>query len=108
MTTPVEVSTLWSIWNRTKQGLGFVRRRFEKIAALEARVTALEAALARCPAEGCPFCGARAFRLKEVMMRGEMEVWQCGECNTDREYRYDLPGQLPPGSNPNRSIKPKR
>ncbi len=84
------------------------RKRFEKYAALEARVTALEAALARCPGEACPFCGARAWRFKDVQMQGIMEVWQCGECQKERDYRYDLAGQLPPGANPNRNVKPRR
>jgi hypothetical protein len=108
MATPIEVGALWGYWSKAKQGFGFLRRRFEKFAALEARVAALEAALSRCPGEACPFCGIREWRLKDVMMRGEMEVWQCGECKKEREYRYDLPGQLPPGVNPNRAVRPKR
>jgi ribosomal protein L37AE/L43A len=104
MTTPIEVGTLWSIWNKAKQCLGFLRRRFEKYAALEARVTALEAALARCPGEACPFCGARTFRLKEVIkresivMRAALEIWKCAECQNQYEYRYDEPGRIPPGA----------
>ncbi len=63
---------------------------------LKSRVAALEAALARCPGEACPFCGARAWRVKEVEMLGECEIWHCQECQKEREYRYDLAGQLPP------------
>src|SRR5258708_16680300 len=108
MTTMSEVGTVWGIWSKVEQGFGFARKRFEKYAALEARVTALEAALARCPGEACPFCGARAWRFKDVQMQGIMEVWQCGECQKERDYRYDLAGQLPPGANPNRNVKPRR
>jgi hypothetical protein len=62
----------------------------EKMKALEDRITSLESALARCPAEGCPFCGALAFRLDRVDMNGQHEVWKCGECQKNREIRHDL------------------
>jgi hypothetical protein len=62
----------------------------EKMTALEARITSLEAALARCPAEGCPFCGALAFRLSHVDMHGQREVWHCLECQQEKEIRHDL------------------
>src|SRR5262245_28210128 len=58
--------------------------------ALEERVAALEADLARCPAEGCPFCGARAWRLDTVDMHGMREERKCGECGKTREIRHDL------------------
>jgi len=104
MTTPIELGTLWGIWPKVKQGFGFARKRFERYAALEARVTALEAALARCPGEACPSCGARAFRLKSVSRRqsavaqGQTEIWKCAECQNEYEYRYDEPGRRPPGA----------
>lgn len=78
-----------------------------KTRAIEERVTALEASLARCPAEGCPYCGARAWRLERTMMWGQCEIWHCLECSKKREYRYDLPGQLPPGATPNKLTKAK-
>jgi hypothetical protein len=61
-----------------------------KMKALEDRMASLEAALARCPAEGCPFCGARAFRLERVDMHGQREIWECGDCGKKREVRHDL------------------
>jgi hypothetical protein len=61
-----------------------------KFKALEERVASLESALARCPAEGCPFCGARAFRLQDVDMQGDREIWHCGECDKTKEIRHDL------------------
>jgi hypothetical protein len=63
----------------------------DKFKALEERIVSLEAALARCPAEGCPFCGARAFRLDRVDMFGQREIWLCGECQKKREIRHNLP-----------------
>lgn len=76
------------IWQRTP---------FAKIAALNTRVAALEIALAKCPAEGCPFCGARAWRLQEVMFNGEGERWHCLDCGKQRDYRLDLAGRDAPG-----------
>ena len=61
-----------------------------KMKALEERMAILEATLARCPAEGCPFCGARAFRLDHVDMHGQREVWKCGDCEKEKEVRHDL------------------
>jgi ribosomal protein L37AE/L43A len=58
----------------------------EKVQALEARIASLEATLARCPAEGCPFCGALAFRLERADMHGTREIWQCAECGKKREF----------------------
>lgn len=61
-----------------------------EIDALKERISSLESALVRCPAEGCPFCGARAFRLERVDMHGQREVWKCSECQKQREVRHDL------------------
>jgi ribosomal protein L37AE/L43A len=58
----------------------------EKVQALELRIASLEAVLARCPAEGCPFCGALAFRLERVYMHGTREIWHCEECGKKREF----------------------
>jgi hypothetical protein len=62
----------------------------DKVKGLEGRIASLEAVLARCPAEGCPFCGALAYRLEDVDMNGQREVWKCGECQKEREIRLDL------------------
>lgn len=61
-----------------------------EVDALKQRITALEAALARCPADACPYCGERAFRLAHQDMSGEREVWECGECKKQAELRLDL------------------
>src|SRR5262249_54236733 len=57
---------------------------------LKQRVAALETALSRCPADGCPYCGARAFRWEHQDMHGRREVWECGECKRKAELRLDL------------------
>jgi hypothetical protein len=66
-----------------------------KMRALEERMASLEAALARCPAEGCPFCGERAFRLDRVDMHGQRELWKCGKCEKVKEVRHDLMNPRP-------------
>jgi hypothetical protein len=80
--------------------LGKVWKRynpFGQMTELRERVAALEKALERCPGEACPFCGARSWRLKVAEMQGTAEDWHCLECKKEREYRYNRPGQLPPG-----------
>ncbi len=69
----------------------------EKVKGLEERIASLEAALARCPAEGCPYCGALAWRLDHVNMNGQREVWKCSECQKQREIRLDLLNRGPSG-----------
>jgi hypothetical protein len=69
-----------------------------KMKALDERMAALEAALARCPAEGCAFCGARAVRLDRVDMHGQREQWKCGECGKVREIRLDRGGRRGPAT----------
>jgi hypothetical protein len=81
--------TLGKLWKRCNP--------FGQMTELRERVAALERALERCPGEACPFCGARSWRLKEAQMLGRAEDSHCLECKQEREYRYDLPGQLPPG-----------
>jgi hypothetical protein len=71
----------------------------DKFKLLEERVTSLESALARFPAEGCPFCGARAFRLLHVDMNGQREFWHCDECQQKKQIRHDLDAK-------NRSVRP--
>jgi hypothetical protein len=61
-----------------------------EVDGLKQRIAALEAALARCPADGCPYCGARAFRLQRQDMHGQREIWQCGECQGKAELRLDI------------------
>ena len=60
----------------------------ERIAALEKRVADLESKLARCPGEGCPYCGALAMRLETSERSHSLygrfgareERWRCQEC----------------------------
>jgi len=60
----------------------------ERIAALEKRVADLESKLARCPGEGCPYCGALAMRLETSERSRSLyskfgareETWRCEEC----------------------------
>jgi ribosomal protein S27AE len=57
---------------------------------LKKKIAELESSLARCPADGCPYCGARAFRLKLQAMHGKLERWECGECKQTADLRLDL------------------
>src|SRR5256885_9920111 len=45
-----------------KGGVTYLWKIGKRIATLEERVTALEQALNKAPAESCPFCGAREDR----------------------------------------------
>lgn len=71
------------IWKRL-QGLP------DEVDRLRQRITELEKSLEKSPAEGCPFCGARAWRLQRVDMHGRREVWHCLECKKEREIRLDM------------------
>ena len=59
----------------------------KRIATLEARVTQLEAALGKQPAEACPYCGERAMRkTQEGRLLGgsskwKQDIWTCETCN---------------------------
>ena len=61
-----------------------------RMTALEQRIQELEKRLERCPAEGCPFCGALAWRLDRNDMNGLRDVYKCGECGQQKEIRHDL------------------
>lgn len=106
-TTGTEIGWILKGWNWCKGVFASLKKRYERLAALESRVTALEKALERCPGEACPFCGARAWYLKVADMHGQHEQWHCLECKKERGFRYDLPGRLPPNANPN-ATKPRR
>jgi hypothetical protein len=97
-----ELSIVWRILGALRDAWKRVNP-YAQIAELRRDIELLKTSLERCPAEGCPYCGKRAWRLKEVEMLGQCETWHCLECAQEREYRYDLPGQLPPGVRPNRS-----
>jgi hypothetical protein len=57
----------------------------KRIATLEARVSALEAALEKHPPDVCDFCGERGMRKTHSfgVIRGstnQLEVWTCEKC----------------------------
>lgn len=55
---------------------------------LKAKVIALEEQLnGKRPPDVCPFCGARSFRLQDVILHGKMERWKCqaADCGKGRE-----------------------
>lgn len=63
-------------------------RRGKQIAALEARVTALEEQLAGpYPPDICKFCGERQVRLVRAININEKAIllqdWRCTACNKD-------------------------
>lgn len=72
----------WPRWKRVSEAP-------ERIDELERRVAVLEAALARCPGEGCPHCGEREYRVDRVERHphrmiagvgGRMRFMKCGAC----------------------------
>ena len=70
------------------------RRKMQKIAELEMRITALETALQKCPGEACPYCGERALGLKKASGltgsgRGtwRRETWVCEACGKE-DWRH--------------------
>ena len=65
-----------------------------KVATLEARVTALEEALAKQPADVCPYCGERAVRMTRSLgaiidpgatTQWKKEWWTCAKCGQENE-----------------------
>ncbi|MCI0552301.1 MAG: hypothetical protein L0287_15225 [Anaerolineae bacterium] len=71
----------WKTWQR-------IEAMPERLDTLEEQVRKLENALARCPGEACPFCGARAWRLKiaeEPRGSNIREIWHCEDCGKQRE-----------------------
>ena len=83
MTIGSEISLGTKIWGWAKQVVLIGKR----IATLEARVTALEEALAKQPADACPFCGERGMRMtSKCVLLGDQgsqwweEYWTCEKC----------------------------
>ena len=71
----------WDVWKR-------IEETPDRIGALERRIDQLESALEKCPAEGCPFCGERAFRLEvsdAARLGSHREIWECEACGKRRE-----------------------
>jgi hypothetical protein len=74
-----------------------IRHRTQRIRDLKARVDALEAALARCPAEGCRGCGERQMRAVQSVPHPRndtvrMLTYRCGACGFEDVFTR-LPGQ---------------
>jgi hypothetical protein len=92
MATPVEAHFGWKWLLSVKSAFTRVFAYGKQIATLEARVAALEAALAKQPADACPFCGERAMRKTKAgrLLGGNMkwteDVWTCEAC-TQSEIR---------------------
>jgi len=77
---PVTLSEIKGFFKSAKEWV-------ERLTHLEERVTALEEKLLRVPANGCPFCGERAMRLKESLgplgygdKKYQQETWECNAC----------------------------
>jgi hypothetical protein len=72
MTTGAEVKAargVRNIWTRVREALKQVHKIEDAllhIDDLQKRITDLEARLQRCPGEGCPHCGALAYRVDYV------------------------------------------
>jgi ribosomal protein L37AE/L43A len=90
MITPAET---WKWLLSSKNALIRVFAYGKQIATLEARVTALEATLAKQPADACPNCGERAMRrtsagmiMRSVKYQWREDVWTCEKC-AEKETR---------------------
>jgi len=77
----------WNIWKRIRETLEQARKMKEAvlhIADLQKRVSDLEARLQRCPGEGCPHCGALAYRVdyvdENVGFGARKHHLKCEEC----------------------------
>jgi hypothetical protein len=88
MTLLSEIPMAVRAWSACKAAWKWVRNRSGKIAALEHRVSTLEAELADYPAEACPYCGKRAWRLKETVYsdrEARREIWACKSCYEEQD-----------------------
>jgi hypothetical protein len=66
-----------------------------RIADLQKRVGELEGRLNRCPGEGCPHCGALAFRVVSSGFPGAsagsiMRNMKCEECGFEEQRLFDI------------------
>lgn len=72
----------WDYWKRIEEAP-------ERLDSIEQRVAHLEERLKRAPGEGCPRCGALAFRIQEARqapepwgsMGAREHVRRCEECS---------------------------
>ena len=91
MVTPAEVSVGKKAFDWLKGGATYIWKLGKHIATLEERVTALEQALKKAPAESCPFCGAREQRLaiQGTTIMGNPgkqwteDTWICYDCGEE-------------------------
>jgi hypothetical protein len=82
-----EISVVLRVWGPCKALWSWIRETLGKRAELQRRVSTLEAGFADCPADACPYCGKRAWRLRETVYtdrEARHEVWACRECNKDQ------------------------
>src|SRR5882724_11862505 len=88
MVTLSEIPVFLRLLGACKASWSWITRRQGNRAGLERRISALEAALADCPADACPYCGKRTWRLKETVYtdrEARHEIWACGECNNQQQ-----------------------
>src|SRR5437879_5839327 len=100
MITLSEIPIALRAWGACKVIWKRVRDRSGKVAEFERRISTLEAALADSPADACPFCGNRAWRLKEAGYsdrEARRETWACASCHEEQEK------WVPTGIKPRRS-----
>jgi len=88
MTTPAEVGAGKKAFDWIKSGATYVFKLAKRVATLEERVTELENALKKQPADACPFCGERVMRKTEEgrLLGGnpnqwKQDVWTCQACS---------------------------
>jgi ribosomal protein L37AE/L43A len=93
MLTPAGMSLGTKIVAWAKRTILFGKR----IATLEARLAAIEDALAKQPADACPFCGERAMRMTHAgHLLGDQgrqwweDVWTCEKCGKAQPRRHKL------------------
>jgi hypothetical protein len=86
MVTSVEAHFGWKWLLSAKNAFTLVFAYGKQIAMLETRVSALEAALAKQPADTCPFCGERAMRKTQDgklwggAKQWKKDFWTCQAC----------------------------
>ena len=92
MVTSAEIPRLVRAWNAWKSLWRWLKQRMDKVDQLEARIAALESALAKRPADGCPYCGERAMRMiwSSGIQYGAKdkyreEQWRCASCGKMEE-----------------------
>jgi hypothetical protein len=87
MTTPVETYVGKKTLDSIKHGAMYVFKLGRRIATLEARVTELEAKLAKRLPDGCPKCGEMAMRVTSNWgingsppNQWRQDEWKCEKC----------------------------